>query len=153
MSIWVLKPFNFGHCFKSSDCKNHDICCCSFAQLCPSLCNPMDCRKPGLPVLHHLLELTQTCPLSQWCHPTISSSVIPFSSCLQSFPASGYFPMSQFFASGGQSTGVSASASFLPKNTQDWSPLEWTGWICIRELPWIFLSLIMRLCHWDGLIA
>ena len=69
------------------------------------------------------------CPLSWWCHPTISSSVVPFSSCPQSFPASGSFPMSQLFASGGQSTGVSALASFLPKNTQGWSPLEWTGWI------------------------
>ena len=68
------------------------------------------------------------CPLSQWCHPTISSSVIPFSSCLQSFPASGSFQMSQLFASGGQSIGVSASTSVLPMNTQDWSPLGWTGW-------------------------
>ena len=65
-------------------------------------------------------------PSSHWCHPAISSSVIPFSSCLQSFPASESFPMSQLFAWGGQSTGVSALASFLPKNTQDWSPLEWT---------------------------
>ena len=71
-------------------------------------------------------------PLSWWCHPSISSSVIPFSSCLQSFPASGSFPMSQFFASGGQSIGVSASASVLPMNTQDWSPLEWTGWISLK---------------------
>ena len=68
-----------------------------------------------------------SCPLSQWCHPTISSSVIPFSSCPQSLPASRSFPMSQLFASGGQSIGVSASASVLPMNTQDWSPLGWTG--------------------------
>ena len=68
-------------------------------------------------------------PSSQWYHPAISSSVIPFSSCPQSLPASESFPMSQLFASGGQSTGVSALASVLPKNTQDWSPLEWTGWI------------------------
>ena len=66
-----------------------------------------------------------SCPLSQWCHPTISSSVIPLSSCPQSLPASESFPMSQLFAWGSQSTGVSALASFLPKNTQDWSPLEW----------------------------
>ena len=65
-------------------------------------------------------------PSSQWCHPAISSSVVPLSSCPQSLPASESFPMSQLFAWGGQSTGVSASASFLPKNTQDWSPLEWT---------------------------
>ena len=71
------------------------------------------------------------CPLRQWCHPTISSSVIPFSSCLQSLPASGSFPMSQFFASGSQSIGVSASASVLPMNIQDWSPLGWTGWISL----------------------
>ena len=74
-----------------------------------------------------------SCPLSQWCHPTISSSVIPFSSCPQSFPASGFFPMSQLSTSGGQSTGVSALAPFLPKNTQDWSPLVWTGWISLQS--------------------
>ena len=73
------------------------------------------------------------CPSSRWCHPTISSFVIPFSSCLQSFPASGSFPMSQLFASGGQSIGVSVSASVLPMNTQDWSPLEWTGWISLQS--------------------
>ena len=72
-----------------------------------------------------------SCPLSQWCHPTISSSVVPFSSCLQSFPASGSFQMSQLFVSGGQSTGVSASGSVLPMNIQDWFPLWWTGWISL----------------------
>ena len=72
------------------------------------------------------------CPSSQWCHPTISSSVIPFSSCLQSFPASGSFQMSQLFPSGGQSIGVSASTSVCPMNTQDWSPLWWTGWISLQ---------------------
>ena len=75
--------------------------------------------------------LPNSCPLSQWCHPTISSSVVPFSSCPQSFPASGSFPKSQFFTSGGQSIGVSASTSVLPMNTQDWSPLGWTGWISL----------------------
>ena len=72
-------------------------------------------------------------PLSQWCHPNISSSVVPFSSCPQSFPASGSFPMSQFFASGGQSIGISASASALPMNIQDWSPLGWTGWMSFQS--------------------
>ena len=72
-------------------------------------------------------------PLSWWCHPTISSSVIPFSSCPQSFPASGCFPMSQFFTSGGQSIGVSASASVLLMNIQDWFPLGWTGWISLQS--------------------
>ena len=73
------------------------------------------------------------CPLSWWCQPTISSSVIPFSSCPQSFPASWSFPMSQLFASGAQSIGVSASTSVLPMNTQDWSPLGWTGWISLQS--------------------
>ena len=73
------------------------------------------------------------CSLSQWCHPAISSSVNPFSSCPQSFPASGSFPMSQLLAWGGQRIGVSASASVLPMNTQDWSPLGWTGWISLQS--------------------
>ena len=72
-------------------------------------------------------------PLSWWCHPAISSSVVPFSSCPQSLPASQSFPMSQLFTWGGQSTGVSALASFLPKNTQGWPPLEWTGWISLQS--------------------
>ena len=74
---------------------------------------------------------SNSCPLSQWWHPNVSSSVIPSSSCLQSFPASGSFQMSQFFASGGKSIGVSASASVLPMNIQDWFPLRWTGWISL----------------------
>ena len=73
------------------------------------------------------------CPLSWWCHPAISASVVPFISCFQPCPASGSFPMSQLFASGGQSIGVSASASVLPMNTQDWSPLGWTGWISLQS--------------------
>ena len=80
---------------------------------------------------------SDACPLNQWWHPDISSSVVPSSSCPQSFPASGSFPRSQFFVSGGQSIGVSASASVLPMNTQDWSPLGWTSWTsllsCILE--------------------
>ena len=74
-----------------------------------------------------------SCPLSRWCHPTISSSVVPFSTCPQSFPASGSFQMSQLFASGGQTIGVSASKSVLPMNTQDWSPLRWTGWVSLQS--------------------
>ena len=84
------------------------------------------CRSPT-PIVHSNLH-----PSSRWCHPAISSSVIPFSSCPQSLPASESFPMSQLFAWGGQSTGVSAIASFLPRNTQDWS-LEWTGWISLQS--------------------
>ena len=76
---------------------------------------------------------SNSCPLSQWYHPTISSSVIPFSSCLQSFPVSGSFQMSQFFASGGQSIGVLASTSVLPMSIQDWFPLAWTAWISLQS--------------------
>ena len=76
---------------------------------------------------------SDSCPSSQWWHPAISSSVVPYSSCPQSLPASESFPMSQLFAWGGQSTGVSDLASFLPKNTQGWSPLEWTGWISLKS--------------------
>ena len=85
------------------------------AQSCPTLWNPMDCSTPGFPV-HH--QLPNSCPLSWWCHPTILSSVVSFSSCLQSFPASGSFQMSQLFTSGGQSIGVSASTSVLPMNSR-----------------------------------
>ena len=169
----------------------------SVAQLCSTLCNPMNHNTPGLPVYHQLPEPTQThvhwvgdaiqpshplsspsppalnlsqhqfssvaqlcldslqpyepqhtrppCPsptsgvhpnsrpLSQWCHLTISSSVVSFSSCLQSFPTSGSFQMSQLFTSGNQNIGVPASTSVLPMNTQDWSPLGWTGWISLQS--------------------
>ena len=81
-------------------------------------------------------------PLSQWCHPAILSSVVPFSSCPQSLPASESFPMSQLFSWGGQSTGASASASFLPKKSQGWSPSEWTGWISLL----IYLGVLMKNC-------
>ena len=86
---------------------------------------------------------SNSCSLSQWCHPTISSSIVPFSSPLQSFPPSGAFQMSQLFASGGRSTGVSASASVLPMNTQDWSALGWTGWISVQSkgLARVFSSI------------
>ena len=97
-------------------------------------------RPPGLqharpPCLSLTPSLTypNSCSLTQWCHPTISSSVVPFYSHLQSFPASGSFQMSQLFASVGQSIGVSASISVLPMNTQDWSPLRWTGWISLQS--------------------
>ena len=102
----------------------------SVAQLCLTLCDPMNCSTPGLPVHYKLPEFTQT-----HVHrvgdviQTISSSVIPFSSFPQSLPASGSFPVIQFFASGSQSIGVSASPSVLPMNIQDWFPLGWTGWI------------------------
>ena len=86
-------------------------------------CQALSITNPG--------AYQNSCPSSWWCHPAISCSVIPFSSCPQSLPASGSFPMSQLFASGDQSIGVSASTSVLPMNTQDWSPLGWTGWISL----------------------
>ena len=88
---------------------------------------------------------TNSCPLSRWCHPTISSSVVPLFSCPQSFPALGSFQMSPLFASGGQSIGVSASTSVLLMNTQDWPPLGWTGWISLQSkgLSRVFSS------YWD----
>ena len=88
--------------------------------------------RPPCP-LPTLSLYSNSCPLSQWCHPAISSSFIPFSSCLQSFPALGSFPVSQFFPSGGQSIGLSASTSVLPMNIQNRYPLGWTGWISLQS--------------------
>ena len=119
----------------------------SVAQSCPTLCDPMNHSTPGLPVHHQLPEFTQTQrPLSWWYHPAISSSVIPFSACLQSLPASRSLPKSQFFASGGQSIGVSALASFLPKKSQGWSPSECTGWISLlsKGLSRVFSSTTVQ---------
>ena len=105
-------------------------CCCSVAQSWPTLCNPMECSMPGFPVFHYLQRVcSNVCPLSRWCHPVISSSVVPFSSCLQSFPESGSFPIVWLFASGGQSIGASASVSVLLMNIQGWFPLGFTGLI------------------------
>ena len=107
------------------------ICCCSVAQSCPTLSKPWtvalqaSCPSPSPGAC------SKSCPLSWQCHSTISSSVIPFSSCLQSFPASGFFPMSLLFASGGQGIGASASASVLPMNIHDLFPLGWTGLISL----------------------
>ena len=95
---------------------------------------------------------SNSCALSRWCNPTISSSVVPFSSRLQSFPASGSFPVNQFFASGGQSIGVSASASVLPVNIQDWFPLEWTGWISLQSkgLSRVFSNTTVQMHQFFG---
>ena len=105
----------------------------SVAQSCPTL-RPHELQhaRPPCPSPTPRVH-PNPCPLSRWCHPTISSSVVPFSSCPQSFSASGSFQMSQLFASGGHSIRVSASASVLPMNTQDWSPLGWTGWISLQS--------------------
>ena len=98
------------------------------------------CSSPS-PGVH-----SDSCPSSQWCHPALSSSVIPFSSCPQSLPESGSFPMSQLFSWSGQSTGVSALASFLPKKSQGWSPSEWTGWISLqsKRLSRVFSNTVQK---------
>ena len=100
------------------------------------------CSRPPCPSLTPRVH-PNPCPSSRWCHPTISSSALPFSSCPQSFPASGSFPMSQLFASEGQNIGVSASKSVLPMNTQDWYPLGWTSWISLQSkgLSRVFSSI------------
>ena len=105
----------------------------SVTQSCLTLCNPMNCSMPGLPVHHQLLEFIQTHihRFSDAIQPF--HTVIPFSSCSQSLPASESFPISQLFSWGGQSTGASALTSFLPKKSQGWSPSEWTGWISLQS--------------------
>ena len=116
--VWIMmEEVQFSHSVVSNSLQPHGL---QHTRLlpCPS-------PTPG--------AYSNSCPLSQWCHPTISSSVVPFSSHLQSFLASGSFQMNQFFASGGQSIGVSASTSVLPMNIQDWSPLGWTGWISLQS--------------------
>ena len=118
----------------------------SVAQSCPTLCNPINCSMPGLSPSPAPGVDSDSCPSSRWCHPAISSSVVPFSSCPQSFPASESFPMSQLFPWSGQSTGVSASASFPPKKSQGWSPSEWTGWISLQSkgLSRVFSNLTVQ---------
>ena len=112
----LILPVQFSHSVVSDSLRPHEL---QHARPpCPS-------RTPGI--------YPNSCPSSRWCHPAISSSVVPFSSCSQTLPASGSFPMSQLFASVGQSIVVSASASVLPMNTQDWSPLGWIGWISLQS--------------------
>ena len=119
----------FSHSVVSNYLRPHGLQ--HFRLHCPSL-TPRDCSN--------------SCPLSWWCHPTISSSVVPYSSCLQSFPASGSFPVSQLFASGGQSTGASASASVLLMNIQGWFPLGLTGFISLlsKGLSRVFFRTIVQ---------
>ena len=103
---------------------------------------PRGLQHARLPCPSPTRAFSNSCPLSRWCHSTISFSVVPFTSCLQSFPASGSFPVTQFFASGGQSIGVSALTSVLPMNIQDWYPLRWTGWISLQSKGLFFCFLI-----------
>ena len=113
----------------SHECLSNTVQFSSVTQSCPTLCDPMNRRTPCPSPTPRVYS--NSCQSSWSCHPTISSSVVPFSSCPQSLPASGSFPVSQLFTWGGQSTGVSPSASVLPMNTQDWSPLGRTGWISL----------------------
>ena len=131
----------------------HSVQFSSVTWSCPNLWpyEPQHARPPcpsPTPRVH-----PNPCPLSQWCHPTISSSVIPFSYHLQSFPASASFPVSQFFAPGGQSTGVSVSTSVLLMNTQDWFPLGWTGWISLQSkgLSRVFSNITVQKHQFFGI--
>ena len=120
------------------------MCCCSVTKSCPALCNPVDCSTADSSVLHCLHEVcSNLCPSSQWCHPTISSSVVPFS-CLQSFPASGSFPTSCLFTSGGQSIGTSASASVLPVNIQGLISFR-IDWFDLPAVQSTFKSLCVQI--------
>ena len=127
----------------------HVIQFSSVAQSCPTLCDPKNCSTPGLPVHHQHPEFTQT--HVHWVGDAIQPShpVFPFSSCPQSLPASGSLPMSQLFSWCGQSIGVSASALVLPMNTQDWSPLGWTGWISLQSkgLSTVFSNTTVQSIH------
>ena len=133
ITSWQISSVQFSHSVVSDSLRPHEL----------QLARP-PCPSPTPRVY------LNPCPLSQWCHPTISSSVVPF--CPQSFPASGSFPMSHFFASGGQSIGVSASASVLPMNIQDWFPLGWTGWISLQSkgLSRVFSNTTVQKHHFFG---
>ena len=134
--MWYGDKLYWRQTFPESEWQNPTVCgiISSVAQLCPTLCDPTDCSTPGfLPCPSPTLRAsTNPCPLSRWCHPTISSSVVPFSSCPQSFPTSGSFPVGQLFTSSGQNNGASALASVFPVNIQDWFPLKWTGLIFLQ---------------------
>ena len=127
---WVLETA----CISFSQAILPSVQFSSVAPFCLTLCNPMNRSMPDLPVPSPTPGVyPDSCPLSRWCHSTISSSDIPFSSCPQSLPASGSLQKSPLCSSGGQSIGVSASTSVLPMNAQDWSPVGWTGWISLQS--------------------
>ena len=129
---WTINHFSYAEIL-SLYTHFHSVQFSSVAQFClPLRLHGVQHARPSCPSLTPGVY-SNSCPLSRWCHPTISSSVIPFSSHPQSFPASGYFQMNQFFISGGQSIRVSASTSVLSINVQDWFPLEWTGWISLQS--------------------
>ena len=139
---WVL--------YHSATCEALLFTFSSVAQSCLTLGDSMDCSTSGLPIHHKFQVHWNSCPLSRWCHPTISSSVIPFFSWPQSFPASGSFQASQLFASSGQSIGVSASTSVLPMNIKDQFPLGWTGRISLQSKR---LTRVFSNTTWLELVA
>ena len=139
MCVWALTVHKYdcicvrvvrfrAHCMSEHEC----VCYCSVPKSCLTLRHGWQHARLLCPSLSPWV-CSNSCPLSRRCHPAISSSVIPFSSCPQSFPASGSLPVSQFFTSGGQSIGVSTSASVLSMNIQDWFPLGWTSWISLQS--------------------
>ena len=134
--VWRQEKFTLTH---------RSCCYCSVAKSCPILCNSLDCSAPGSSVLHEPPVFSDSCPLSWWCYLTISSSVAPFSFCLQSFPASGSLPTSWLFASGGQS--IRVLATVLPMNIQVWFPLGLTGLISLQSkgLSRVFSSTTISL--------
>ena len=147
-----VKTSHFSQCLQVCQLHLHWVQFSSVAQSCLTLRphglqhtrSPCPSPTPGV----H----SNSCALSQRCHPAISSCVVPFASCLQSFPASGSFPMSQFFPSGGQSIGISASSSVLPMNIQDWFPLGLTGWISLQSkgLSRVFSNTTVQKHHFFG---
>ena len=134
---WHLPTYVWGRCQEWNPGTSPRVMlsssCCSVTKSCLTL-QPHGLQHAGLPCPPRAPRVcSNSCPSGRWCHPALSSSVVPFSSCPQNLPASEFFPMSQLFTSGSQSIGVSASASFLQMNTQDWSPLGWTGWISLQS--------------------
>ena len=152
IDLWILKkslhPWDKSHLIMVYDLfiDNNFCCCCSVTQLCLTFWDPIDCRMSGFSVPHYLSVCSNSCLLSRWCHPTISSSVPPFPSCPQTFPASGSFPMSQLFESGRQKIRASASASVLPVNIQGWFPFRLTGLVSLQSkgLSRVFSSTIQK---------
>ena len=153
---WIsLQSKGLSRVFSNTTVQKHQFFGAQVTKSCPALCDPMDCSMPGFPV-HYPTPgaCSNSCPSSWWCHPTSSFSAIPFSSCLQSFPASRSFPMSQLFESGGQSIGASVSSSVLPMNIQDWFPLGLTGLISLQSKGFsrvfsntmVLLSLLSPFC-------
>ena len=120
--------------------------CCSVAKLYPTLCDPIDCSTPSFPILQYLWVCSNSCPLNWWCHPTISCSVTPFSSCLNLSEHQGFFSVSQLFALGSQSIGVSASASVLLRSIQGWFSLRLTGLISLlsKILSRVFSNITIQ---------